>query len=61
MYLHVITFGNYGIHLKNCQIIITPLKFTSSMAMSDDAMSLFAHAIFFIPQVKKEKQLTPID
>lgn len=47
MYLHVITFGNYGIHLKNCQIIITPLKFTRSMAMSDDAMSLFAHAIFY--------------
>lgn len=54
MYLHVITFGNYGIHLKNCQIIITPLKFTSSMAMSDDAMSLFAHAIFLFLKLKKK-------
>lgn len=60
MYLHVITFGNYGIHLKNCQIIITPLKFTSSMAINDDAMSLFAHAIFYSSS-KKEGQLTPID
>lgn len=47
MYLYVITFGNYGIHLKNCQIIITPLKFTSIMAMSDDEISLLAHAIFY--------------
>lgn len=40
--------------------IITPLKFTSNMVMRDDAMSIFAHAIF-IPQVKIEGQPTPMD